>query len=138
MKLLFVIDSFGSGGAQRQMVQLAVGLAEAGHELEFFIYVPSHDHFRRVVEDADILVHEYVKSSRYSLGIVPRLARVMRDGAFDLVLAYLTTPGVYAELAARLNRLHGVRSWSPSAVRCSMCVPRRACCWARITSPTGW
>jgi GalNAc-alpha-(1->4)-GalNAc-alpha-(1->3)-diNAcBac-PP-undecaprenol alpha-1,4-N-acetyl-D-galactosaminyltransferase len=110
MKLLFVIDSFGSGGAQRQMVQLAVGLAEAGHELEFFIYVPSHDHFRRVVEDADILVHEYVKSSRYSLGIVPRLARVMRDGAFDLVLAYLTTPGVYAELAARLNRLHGVRT----------------------------
>lgn len=109
MKLLFVIDSFGSGGAQRQMVQLALGLTSVGHEVEFFIYVPRHDHFRGVIDAAGIVVHEYEKPSRYSLGVVPRLARVMRDGKFDVVLAYLTTPGVYAELAARINRLRGVR-----------------------------
>lgn len=110
MRLLFVIDSFGSGGAQRQMVQLALGLRGAGHEVEFFVYVTRHDHFRRVIDDAGIVVHEYEKPSRYSLGVVPRLARVLRQGRFDLVLAYLTTPGLYAEAAACLNRLRGIRT----------------------------
>ena len=110
MRLLFVIDSFGSGGAQRQMVQLALGLTDAGHQVEFFVYVTRHDHFRRVIDGAGIIVHEHEKPSRYSLGVVPRLARVIRDGRFDLALAYLTTPSLYAEAAAWLNRVHGIRT----------------------------
>lgn len=110
MRLLFVIDSFGSGGAQRQMVQLAVGLVGIGHRVEFFVYAPRHDHFRRVIDQAGIVVHEYEKPSRYSPGVVPRLARLMREGRFDGALAYLTTPALYAELAASLNRLRGVRT----------------------------
>ncbi len=110
MRLLFVIDSFGSGGAQRQMVQLALGLTDAGHRVEFFVYVTRHDHFRRLIDDAGIAVHEYEKSSRYSLSVLTRLARVMWEGRFDLVLAYLTTPGLYAEAAGQLNQLRGVRT----------------------------
>lgn len=110
LRLLFVIDSFGSGGAQRQMVQLAVGLVANGHHVEFFVYAPHFDHFRPVVDEAGIRVHEYEKTSRFSLSVVPALAGVMRRGQFDLVLAYLTAPGVYAELAARMNRLRGRRT----------------------------
>lgn len=110
MHLLFVIDSFGSGGAQRQMVQLAVALSIAGHRVAFFVYAPKYTHFRHVIDAAGIAVHEYEKSGRYSPGVVPRLARVIREGGFDLVLAYLTTPGLYAELATTANRLRGVRT----------------------------
>jgi hypothetical protein len=36
LRLLFVIDSFNSGGAQRQMILLAVALAHRGHHDELF------------------------------------------------------------------------------------------------------
>ena len=109
MRLLLVMDSFGSGGAQRQLVQLAVGLHAAGHEVEFFVYQPGLDHFRPVVDAAGIPVHVAPKRWRYSPGVVLSLARVMARGRFDGVLAYLTTPGVYAEVAATLARVSGRR-----------------------------
>jgi GalNAc-alpha-(1->4)-GalNAc-alpha-(1->3)-diNAcBac-PP-undecaprenol alpha-1,4-N-acetyl-D-galactosaminyltransferase len=110
MRLLFVIDSFGSGGAQRQMVQIALGLVAAGHSVEFFVYAPRHEHFRPVIDAAGIAVHVHEKRSRYSLGVIAALARVLRAGGFDIVLAYLTTPGLYAEVAALVNRARGTRT----------------------------
>ena len=38
MKTLLVIDSLGSGGAQRQMVNLAIGLSKAGLKVELIYY----------------------------------------------------------------------------------------------------
>jgi glycosyltransferase involved in cell wall biosynthesis len=110
MRLLLVIDSFGSGGAQRQLVQLAIGLAAAGHSVEFFIYAPHHDHFRDVVDAAGIPVHVHRKRGRFAPGPVLALAALMRRARYDVVLAYLTTPGIYAELASVRNRLHGRRT----------------------------
>ena len=40
MKLLFVIDNLSTGGAQRQMVNLGVGLHQLGHQIDFFCYAP--------------------------------------------------------------------------------------------------
>jgi len=38
MKLLCVIDSLGSGGAQRQIVELAKGFKKKGHRVQFLTY----------------------------------------------------------------------------------------------------
>ncbi len=57
MKLLFVIDHFGSGGAQRQMVNLALGLSRRGHDVEFLVYYPEFDFFRARVDEAGLTVH---------------------------------------------------------------------------------
>ena len=38
MKILIVIDTLGSGGAQKLKVKLAKGLKKKGYEVEFFIY----------------------------------------------------------------------------------------------------
>jgi glycosyltransferase involved in cell wall biosynthesis len=38
MKIALVIDSLGSGGAQRQFVALANGLSERGHQIRIFCY----------------------------------------------------------------------------------------------------
>lgn len=105
MRLLFVIDSFGSGGAQRQLVQLALGMVQAGHDVEFFVYAPRYAHFRPVVAAAGISIHEVDKRSRFSPRVLVRLAGLLRRGAYDGVLAYLTTPAVYTETAARLGAL---------------------------------
>lgn len=99
MKILCIIDHFGSGGAQRQMVNLARGLRERGHDVEFFIYWPVHDFFRHQAETAGIPIHEYDKRARFSPGVILALIRLIRRHRYDVAISYLRTPNIYAELS---------------------------------------
>lgn len=101
LRLLFVIDSLGSGGAQRQMVSLACGLAARGHRPTFWVYYPEHRYFADELASAGIDVCHAEKGSRFSLGPILSLRRLLRRERFDAVLAFLATPSVYAELATR-------------------------------------
>lgn len=98
MKLLFIIDNLGSGGAQRQMVTLARNLQSRGHHIEIFTYYPS-DHYRSLLEESKISLHFYPKTFRLSLGPIVALRRLIRKGRFDGVLSFLDTPNFYAEMA---------------------------------------
>lgn len=99
MKVLLVIDHFGSGGAQRQIVELACGLKRRGHAVEMFVYFPEHDFFRARLELERIPVHECPKRARGSAGVIIGLTRVMRRGRFDVAASFLNTANLYAELA---------------------------------------
>lgn len=99
MKVLLIIDHFGSGGAQRQIVELACGLKQRGHAVEMFVYYPQHDFFRARLDDHHIVVHEPPAVRGASIAVIRRLAAVMRSGAFDVAVSYLSTPNIYAELA---------------------------------------
>ena len=99
MKLLLIIDHFGPGGAQRQIVELACGMKRRGHDVEMFVYFPQHDFFRPLLDEQSIVVNEYVKGSGFSFGVIARLARLLRGGRFDLAVSYLSTANIYAELA---------------------------------------
>lgn len=68
-----------------------------------FIYFPQHDFFRPRVEEQQIVVHEYSKVGRFSLGIVSRLASLMRKGGFDVIVSFLKSANVYAELAKLIS-----------------------------------
>lgn len=98
MHLLLIIDSLGSGGAQRQMVTLASGLAARGHHVEIFTYF-DEDHFAHVAQQAGVILHVHPKPSRYSLKPLHILRKLLKSGKFDCALAFLETPCVYAELA---------------------------------------
>ena len=39
-ELLFVIDNLNTGGAQRQIVNLALGMSYLGYQVELFCYAP--------------------------------------------------------------------------------------------------
>jgi len=99
MHLLFVIDCLGSGGAQRQMINLALGLAQRGHDIEFFVYYPEKDHFEHLLKDAGIKIHASQKISRFSLSVILSLRSLIQCGHYDLVLSFLTTPNFYTLLA---------------------------------------
>jgi glycosyltransferase involved in cell wall biosynthesis len=99
LKLLFVIDHLGLGGAQRQMVDLACGMSRRGHAVEFFVYHPGHDFFAGRVEAAGVVVHKYQKGRGFALGALRKLAALMRGRDFDVILAFLNSPVIYAELA---------------------------------------
>ena len=100
MRLLFVIDSLGSGGAQRQMVTLAVELARRGHHVAFFLYAKD-EFFADKLKSAGIGILRHVKPSRYSIQPVLRLRKLMRGGGYDAVLSFLSVPNLYSLIAAR-------------------------------------
>jgi glycosyltransferase involved in cell wall biosynthesis len=99
LKLLFVIDHLGLGGAQRQMADLACGMSRRGHTVEFFVYYPGHDFFAAQVAAAGVAIHEYQKGRGFAFGALRKLTALMRERDFDVVLAFLNSPVIYAELA---------------------------------------
>jgi glycosyltransferase involved in cell wall biosynthesis len=99
LKSLLVIDHFGSGGAQRQIVELACGLKRRGHSVEMFAYFPRRGFFRPRIDEQQIVVHEYDKGSGFSLEVVRRLAALINRRDIDVVVSYLSSPNIYAELA---------------------------------------
>ena len=99
MKVLCVIDGFGSGGAQRQIVNLAAGLSARGHSVEFFVYYPEYNFFRHEIDNLGIRVHEATTRGGFSVAVLWRLIRTVRAGNYDVAIAFLATPCIYLELA---------------------------------------
>ncbi len=99
MKVLLIIDHFGSGGAQRQMVELACGLKRRGHAVEMFVYFSQYEFFRAPLDELHIVVHEPAAGRGASIGVIRRLASLMRSGVFDVAVSYLSTPNIFAEIA---------------------------------------
>ena len=97
------------------MVELACGLKELGHHVEFFIYFPEHDFFAERVRAAGIMIHQFRKGRGFSFVVIWKLIALMRGHDFDLVLAYLNNPNIYAELA----RLVASRPMLVVSERCS-------------------
>lgn len=95
MRLLFVIDSFGSGGAQRQMWLVGRELARRGHVVEYFVYHPEERHFW----PKHAHVHFVHKTSRWSLTPLYSLWKLVRQKKYSVVLSYLDTPNLYAEIS---------------------------------------
>lgn len=98
MRIVCVIDDLGSGGAQRQLVNLALGLTARGHQTSFFTY-HRDAHFRPLLAEANIPVHCAAKAHRYSPRPVLALRRFVVAQRAEAVIAFLETPAVYAELA---------------------------------------
>ena len=98
MKILLVIDHFGSGGAQRQIVELACGLKRRGHSVEMFVFFPRYDFFRPRLDAQQITVHECDKGYGFSLGVVRKMAALVDGHDIDVVVSYLSSPNIYAEL----------------------------------------
>lgn len=100
MKILCVIDSFGSGGAQRQMIYLACGLKERGHNVEMFSYYPQYEFFKRQIEDAGICIHQLDKRVTSSFYIIKSLSQIVKAQGVEAVIAFLNSPSIYVELAS--------------------------------------
>lgn len=81
------------------MVALVRGLVHRGHSVELFLYYPEQDFFRPAINSSGIPVHEFDKRNESSYSITKALIKCIRTGKFDVVLSYLTTPNIYAEIA---------------------------------------
>ncbi len=121
MKILCVIDSLGPGGAQRQMVELALGFKERGAEVSFLVY---HDinFYKEVIAKNELTVTAIVESSHAKRLL--KMRRFIRQGGFTAVLAFLEATNFIAEISAlpwrRWKLVVGERSANPNILKLSI------------------
>jgi glycosyltransferase involved in cell wall biosynthesis len=105
MRVVCLIDSLGSGGAQRQLCMLAVLLKKQGMDISVLTYHP-HDFFLPLLQEAGI---KYTCLHTRSIPHhILAVRRTLRRGDHDVVLAFMRAPSLYAELAAIPRRRWGL------------------------------
>lgn len=103
MKILCVIDSLGSGGAQRQIVTLSKLLNDKGYDVSVLCYTNEY-FFSEYLEKDDIPIH-WVNKSNYIERIFS-VRRFIRRGNYDAVISFLDVPNFLNCFAAI-----GGKSW---------------------------
>jgi glycosyltransferase involved in cell wall biosynthesis len=100
VRVLYLIDSLGPGGAQRQLVTLASGLDRARIEPTVAVYRPFW-HFRPQLERSGVTVRLIGSRGAKDPAAWLRFARLVRRERYDLVHSFLRTPGLMARFAVR-------------------------------------
>ena len=92
-KILCLIDTLGMGGAERQMIGLALFLKEKGYQVDLVTYY-NHDFYNELVERYGLgSVTLHVKNSKLSkLRAVKR--HIKQAGGYDWVIAYKEGPAI--------------------------------------------
>ena len=105
MHVLCFIDTLGSGGAQRQLVMLGKLLRRHNHAVSFLTY-HRHDFFARELEECGIQVHCVDISNPIKRLLAIR--RFLQQGSQHVVLSFLESPNLIAEIAALPHRKWGL------------------------------
>lgn len=97
MKITCLIDNLASGGAQRQMCSLAILLKQRGHKVSFVTYYPE-DFFSPLLNSHDISIECYPEKS--PIKRLKLFMKVLNSRDHDVVLSFLETPNVIAEISS--------------------------------------
>lgn len=115
MKILCFIDSLGSGGAQRQMVELAKGFEEKGHDVSLLTY-HNINFFKPELDKHNIAV-KTVEESNYIKRLF-KIRKTIRRHRPDAVLSFLEAANFMATFAGFPSRkwklVVGERSANPA------------------------
>lgn len=101
-KVLCLIDSLASGGAQRQMVGLAQLLKQKGYEVKVVTYYDIPFYLQQLQETN--VDYEYVPCRAGVLDRLRRIGRTIKRFEPDTVISYLDTPNILACLLHITNK----------------------------------
>lgn len=101
MRILYLIDAMGLGGAESVLRNLIQHLkrTEPGFQVELATLY-SLGHFGDQVSEAQVSVWSPSMSSKYDIGALPRLVRLVREGDYDIVHVHLFPASCFAALAS--------------------------------------
>jgi glycosyltransferase involved in cell wall biosynthesis len=100
LHLVYAIDHLGSGGAQRQAVELGLHFAGSGLRVSFLVY-HALDFFGPRLAGSSARVVRIPKRARLDPGFPRRLAAWLAAEAPDVVHAFLLAPSLWSLLALR-------------------------------------
>lgn len=100
MRILHVITSLYTGGAERLMVDLLPRMAAQGHEVHLAVFDATHTPFYQALEAAGtVTIHDF-GGSVYSPRQICRLRRLLRRSHFDVVHTHNTSPQMFGAIAS--------------------------------------
>lgn len=103
VRILFLIRSLGRGGAERQLVLLANGLAARGHTVGIATFYPIAD--RAPELDSSILYYNLGKRGRWDLiGFLGRYAAMRHEFKPDIIHSYMPTANLVATCSNFLGK----------------------------------
>jgi len=102
MKILFVIDALGTGGAQRLFVNTVNGISKH-HDVEVFLYNPNSEFYRKALF-GNVLVRQANRDGKkgFSLNVLRDL--VGHTKSSDIVVSFQPTANIYCALASIFSR----------------------------------
>ncbi|KAA6348156.1 4-N-acetyl-D-galactosaminyltransferase [termite gut metagenome] len=114
-KILCIIDYLGSGGAQRQIVNLAVEFKKSGHDISFLTYHNKNDFYRLTLEDNNIPI-ACIAESNYIKRMI-KMRKYIRHGKYDVILSFLAAANFICEISTfpyhKWKLIVGERSANP-------------------------
>jgi glycosyltransferase involved in cell wall biosynthesis len=105
MRVTCLIENLGSGGAERQMVQLATLLRKRGFDVNVLVYHHG-DHYRRSLDRENIPIQRVC--AKRGVRRACAIRRFLRNDSPDVVIAFKVAPSVYAELSGIPSRNFGL------------------------------
>jgi len=97
MKFVLLVDSLGFGGAQRQIVNLAVELKKQGEDVTFICY-RKDDFYRPLLEKNNI--EPILVSKKGGISRALGIRKIIRSLCPDVVVSFMGPPNLYASLAS--------------------------------------
>lgn len=112
--IIYLTRSLEFGGAERQLVNLAVGLHEKGHQVAVVVFYPRGP-LEKELRDAGVTVHHLDKRGRWDIfGFLMRFLRLLRSLRPDILHAFLPLVNCIALLMRSLlpgsHIVKGIRS----------------------------
>ncbi|MBR6971746.1 MAG: glycosyltransferase [Bacteroidales bacterium] len=100
MKILYVITSLRTGGAEKLVVQLSEFMKNRGHEVEVALFDGEDAPFKRELEASGVKVHSFgVGKSVYSPKMLFSLKKLIKEGGYDIVHTHNSSPQIFAAVS---------------------------------------
>lgn len=109
MHILQVLHNHKFGGAEQHLLQLCVGLREAGHTVE--AVAPARAWIGQRLQEVGFTVHDFDFRGHYDMVGLLRLVGLLRRRRYDLMHTHLVRAARYGHLAAR---------WTGTPLVCSV------------------
>jgi len=94
VKILFLIRSLNTGGAERQLAVLSKGLCERGHDVVVAIFYPGGP-LEKELSDSRVRIRALNKRGRWDfLGFLVRLIQVLREEQPDILYGFHFVPNL--------------------------------------------
>lgn len=102
MKILYVITSLRTGGAEKLVVQLSEFMKGRGHEVDVALFDGEETPFKKELESSGVKIYSFgVGESVYSLKMLRSLKALLKKGNYDIVHTHNSSPQIFAALARR-------------------------------------
>lgn len=99
MKILHVINTLKTGGAEKLVSDLIPLMIRDGYDVEIAIFVGGNTHFYRSLKECNVTIHTFSTSkSVYNIGHMFKLRKLMKR--FDVVHTHNTSPQLFAAICS--------------------------------------